>query len=78
MTMQQAGDHASAVESMFSEIQNVKHVVRALHRSLKLSFGGGRKDSRRLRQLQGVGQGNGTGPTIWSVISTVFFDLLRN
>ena len=24
-----------------------------------------------------MGQGNGTGPEIWAVISTVFFDVLR-
>ena len=26
----------------------------------------------------GVGQGNGAGPAIWAVISTVFFDTLRD
>ena len=25
-----------------------------------------------------MGQGNGAGPAIWAVISTVFFDLLRD
>ena len=25
----------------------------------------------------GVGQGNGAGPTIWTVIGTVLFDVLR-
>ena len=39
-------------------------------------MGGG--NWREVDPLHGVGQGNGAGPAIWAVISTVFFDLLRD
>ena len=61
---------------MFSTIQKLKHVVRTSHGTSDQKFGG--EDWRYLKQLNGVGQGNGAGPTIWAVISTVFFDLLRD
>ena len=75
LAMQRAGAPLSAVESMFSTIQKLKHVVRTSFGVSEQTFGG--EDWRSLNPLQGVGQGNGAGPAIWAVISTVFFDLLR-
>ena len=75
IAMQRAGAPKTAVESMFKTIQKLKHVVRTSHGDSELSFGG--EDWRIFKQLHGVGQGNGAGPAIWAVISTVFFDLLR-
>ena len=74
--MQRAEAPAAAVESMFTTIQKLKHIVRTSFGDSDQSFGG--EEWRELRQLQGVGQGNGAGPAIWAVISTVFFDLLRD
>ena len=76
LAMQRAGAPVAAVESMFTTIQKLKHVVRTSFGDSEQSFGG--EEWRELRQLQGVGQGNGAGPAIWAVISTVFFDLLRD
>ena len=74
--MQRIGAPVAAVESMFTTIQKLKHVVRTSFGDSDQSFGG--EEWRELHQLQGVGQGNGAGPAIWAVISTVFFDLLRD
>ena len=76
MAMQRAGAPTAAIESMFITIQKLKHTVRTCHGDSETSFGG--EDWRELDPLHGVGQGNGAGPAIWAVISTVFFDLLRD
>ena len=76
VAMQRAGAPAAAIESMFGTIQRLKHVVRTCHGDSTSSFGG--EDWREINPLHGVGQGNGAGPAIWAVISTVFFDLLRD
>ena len=70
LEMQRSGSPAAAVESMFTTIHKLKHVVRTSFGDSEQSFGGG--DWRELRQLRGVGQGNGEGTAIWAVISTVF------
>jgi len=70
MAMQRAGAPPAAIESMFATIQKLKYTVRTCHGYSTNSFGGG--DWRHLDPLAGVGQGNGAGPAIWVVISTVF------
>ena len=76
IAMQRAGAPAAAIESMFRTIQQLKHTVRTCHGDSDRSFGG--EDWRETDPLHGIGQGNGAGPAIWAVISTVFFDLLRD
>ena len=76
IAMQRAGAPSAAIESMFSTIQKLKHTVRTCHGDSEQNFGG--EDWREINPLHGVGQGNGAGPAIWAVISTVFFDLLRD
>ena len=76
IAMQRAGAPATAIESMFATIQQLKHIVRTCHGDSDRSFGG--EDWRQIDPLHGIGQGNGAGPAIWAVISTVFFDLLRD
>ena len=76
LAMQRAGGQATAITSMFETIRNLKHTVRTCHGESEQSFGG--EDWREIDPLHGVGQGNGAGPAIWAVISTVFFDLLRD
>ena len=76
VAMQRAGAPLAAIESMFTTIQKLKHVVRTCHGDSVQSFGG--ESWREINPLQGVGQGNGAAPAIWAVISSVFFDLLRD
>ena len=73
--MRRAGAGESATVSMFETIQKLKHKVRTAFGDSEDSFGG--EDWRELEALMGVGQGNGAGPAIWAVISTVFFNALR-
>ena len=76
LAMQRAGAPKIAIDCMFETIQKLKHVVRTSFGESESSFGG--EDWRILEQLQGIGQGNGAGPAIWAVISSVFFDMIRD
>ena len=76
LTMMRAGAAESACVSMFSTIQKLKHHVRTAFGDSEDSFGG--EPWRDLEPLMGVGQGNGAGPAIWAVLSTIFFDTLRD
>ena len=59
---------------MFSTIQNLTHKVRTAYGDSPTSYGG--FWDKYTCPPQGLGQGNGAGPAIWSIISsTVFFSL---
>ena len=60
---------------MFSTIQKLKNKVRTAFSDSDESFGG--ECWRQLETPIGFGQGNRAGPAIWAVISTIFFDTLR-
>ena len=57
---------AAPIQSMFETLQQARHHVSTAFGISKHSYGG-----RRDPPIQGVGQGNGAGPAIWAVISTV-------
>ena len=55
------------VHCMFETLQRATHHVSTAFGVSAKSYGG----PRREKALQDVGQGNGAGPAIWAVISTV-------
>jgi hypothetical protein len=59
---------------MFSTLQQMRHYVRT-------AFGDSTKNFHAARihpvAIQGIGQGNGAGPQIWAVVSTVILNCLR-
>ena len=75
LAMRRAGAAESATISMFDTIQKLKHQVRTAFGDSEETFGG--ELWRDLEPLMGVGQGNGAGPAIWALISTTFFDTVR-
>ena len=75
LAMRRAGVAESATVCMFDTIQKLKHQVRTAFGDSEEFFGG--EEWRELEALMGVGQGNGAGPAIWAVISSIFFDTLR-
>ena len=60
---------------MFKTIHKLQHRVKTAFGDSEETFGG--DEWSELEALMGVGQGNGAGPAIWAVISTVLFDVLR-
>ena len=75
LEMRRAGVATSATHAMFDTIQKLVHTVRTTFGNLEESFGG--ELWRNLEPLFGVGQGNGAGLYIWTVVSSIFFDILK-
>ena len=76
VAMQRAGAPRTAITSMLTTISKLKHAVRTVYGDSEQTFGG--EDWRHLEPLHGIGQGNGAGPAIWAVVSSVLFDYIRD
>ena len=72
--MQRGGAPIEPIISMFRTIQKLVHYVRTAFGDSDASFGG---EDIRMLELQGSGQGNGAGPSIWAMVSSVLFDIIR-
>lgn len=55
-----------AIFCMFSTLQNLEHTVRTVYGDSAQAYGG----PIWVVPMQGIGQGNGTGPMLWAVVST--------
>jgi hypothetical protein len=66
LALRRLGMPAAPLRSMFETLQKASHHVSTAFGISARSYG-----STRDPALQGVGQGNGAGPAIWAVISTV-------
>jgi hypothetical protein len=64
------------VDLMFDAIRRLRHHIRTAFGDSTVSYGGDLKPGDPPKH--GVGQGNGTGPAIWAILSTPGLDLLRS
>ena len=76
LALQQVGLAKEEVLSMFSSIQSMTHRVRTAFGDSTFTYGGTWDKQKWTLPPQGVLQGNGSGPTIWSISSSCIFDLL--
>jgi Reverse transcriptase (RNA-dependent DNA polymerase) len=74
LCMQQLGMPIQPIVSMFSTLQQMRHHIRTAYGDSESYF---RANQVNPIAIQGVGQGNGAGPQIWAVVSTVVLNLLR-
>jgi hypothetical protein len=74
LAMQSYGIPINPIESMFSTIQDIKYVTRTVFGDSEKRFGG---QEEFLFKPQGLGQGNGAGPSTWSVVSSKMFEVLH-
>jgi hypothetical protein len=72
--MQRVGMPQGPIISMFRSLQQLKHFVRTAHGDSTTFF---ESNDVHPVAIQGVGQGNGAGPQIWALISTVILNMLR-
>jgi hypothetical protein len=72
IAMRQQGAPKAPVISMFRTLQKANHFISTAYGYASESYGGDRHPP-----LQGMGQGNGAGPTIWAVLSTPVMNLVR-
>ena len=76
LALQRVGVPIERIKCMFSTIQTMVHHIRTSFGRSKKYFGG--KWPRFRKPPQGLGQGNGAGPTIWSILSSTIFEELRD
>ena len=76
LALLRVGISHNRIKSMFASIQKMIHKVRTSFGDSEISFGGeGIGDWENFPQ--GVLQGNASGPAIWSILSSVIFDILH-
>ena len=64
----------SAIICMFSTLQDLEHKIRTAYGDSDITYGG----PLWTVPVQGVGQGNGAGPTLWAIISSPVLEVLRS
>jgi Reverse transcriptase (RNA-dependent DNA polymerase). len=77
LALQRIGIAKSEVLSMFTSIQYMTHRVRTAFRDSASTYGGMDCGDKWKLPPQGVLQGNGSGPAIWSILSSCIFEILR-
>ena len=75
LAMQSFGIPPAPIESMFQSIQDMEYHTMTFHGISEDSFGG--KEKGFIAAPNGLGQGNGAGPAVWSVVSTKMFQVLH-
>jgi len=75
LALQRIGISQAKITSMFGTIQQVIHKIRTVFGDSQDSYGG--TSDNFLLPPQGVGQGNGGGPSIWAILSSTIFFVLR-
>jgi Reverse transcriptase (RNA-dependent DNA polymerase) len=73
LCLQRIGCPKPVVITMFETIQNLRHHVRSQYGDSELFY----QAKQGTLPIQGLGQGNGAGPTIWALISTPVLNMLR-
>jgi hypothetical protein len=66
---------ARTIVCMFDTLQEMTHYIRTVHGESEIYF---KSKGSEKEPIQGVGQGNGTGPTICAVVSPPVLDMLRD
>jgi hypothetical protein len=74
LCLQRIGCSKPAATSMFETLQHLRHHVRTQYGD-SLWYYEAKQDGL---PIQGLGQGNGAGPTIWALISTPVLNMLRS
>ena len=75
LAMAGCGIPQEPLESMFNTLQEVVHKTKTVHGISKCSFGG--KEDGYSAAAQGLGQGNGAGPSVWAMVSSRMFQVLH-
>jgi hypothetical protein len=70
--MQCHGVPRSAIDCLFTTLQEAWHQVRTGFGDSSLSYGG----PTWTTPMQCIGQGNGAGPAIWAILSTPLLNML--
>ena len=75
LALRSYGVPSNAVQGMFQTLQDMKYYTVTAHGTSKNSFGG--KEKGYIAAPNGLGQGNGAGPQVWSVVSSKMFEVMH-
>ena len=75
LVMASSGIPQKHMFSMFHTIQNTDFTTRTAYSDSEATFGG--KEGRFIAKPQTLGQGNGTGPQVWAIVSNKMSEVLR-
>ena len=75
LALRRAGVRQSDIANMFGTIQVMIHKVRTAFGDSNMTYAADNPDY--LIPVQGTGQGNGAGPSVWSIICSTIFEILR-
>jgi hypothetical protein len=78
LALQRIGITPHEIHAMFQTIQQMVHKVRTAFGVSELSYGGEKPNKKWRLPPQGVLQGNGSGPALWSILSSNLFHILRD
>ena len=73
LAIRRMGVPESAVDCIFTTLQEATHRVRTGYGDSTASYGGNKEDT----PIHGICQGNGAGPAIWAVLSSLLLDIQR-
>ena len=76
LAMRSFGFPSEPIQSMFNTIQDIQYYTFTSHGLSDMSFGG--KESGYKAKPNGLGQGNGAGPSVWSIVSTKMFQVMHS
>ena len=76
LALQRVGVSLPQIQCMFGTIQKLVHRIRTTYGLSEGSYGG--DFSKYRKPPQGMGQGNGAGPTVWSILSSTIFEELHH
>ena len=77
LALQRIGVSKKKTDAMFHTLQLMIHRIRTAFGESEGSYGGG-DISKWENEMQGLCQGNGSGPTIWTILSSVIFSCLHS
>jgi hypothetical protein len=78
LALQRIGVPRTEVMAMFHTIQQMSHRVKTAFGQSTQAYGGSTHHSKWKLPPQGVLQGNGSGPSLWSILSSNLFHILRD
>ena len=76
LAMRSYGFPSQPIESMFECIQDMQYYTLTAHGMSSTSFGG--KEKGYKAAPNGLGQGNGAGPSVWSIVSSKMFQVMHS
>ena len=77
LSLQRLGLLIKFIIGMLDSIQKTVHNIRTGFGDSTMTYGGEDILAAYKHHLQGLHQGNGAGPTIWSIVSSIIFKILR-